>query len=427
MKKYSVLIPLILSLSVLLCGCKSTDYKKAVNLYAEGAFAQAASMFTDLGDYKDSHDMYLLCRYSIAMETMAEGDYEYAIEIFESLGSYKDSEDKILECRYAIAQAAMDKDNLEDALALFDELGSFSDAGQKSDQCRIALARKSFDQGIWRNVVAYLTKQDGTVLGTDDAEVSTMMMLSKAHIAYEDGDFDTVVQLLADYELKDDEPIYTEAIAAQSTGAFASSMQEALDNRDTDAVSVALSSYYENASDDELPRQTLSDAFTAFASQEDFPLFQFMDSVLDATTEYSFHDELKAIVDAGLSNRMSAYLMSGNWLRTNGASMQGAILEVTKDENGALIGTLIDTANIPMPLFFDGDLKWKNLSFTDAGNFELDDYTVNYNYSNYAINSTTYYAGHAMIDYASNIISIEIYAGPGATNGAYQTWEMIGK
>lgn len=61
MKKRIVLIILVLTLSICLTACKSSDYKKAIELQGTGNYQAAADIFTQLADYEDSADHLAGC------------------------------------------------------------------------------------------------------------------------------------------------------------------------------------------------------------------------------------------------------------------------------------------------------------------------------------------------------------------------------
>ena len=44
----------VLAVSLLLTGCKSSEYKEAKKLAADGEYTKAITAFTALGEYKDS-------------------------------------------------------------------------------------------------------------------------------------------------------------------------------------------------------------------------------------------------------------------------------------------------------------------------------------------------------------------------------------
>lgn len=95
-------ILLVAASVVLLTACDSGDYKKATNLYNSGQFKEAADLFESLGDYEDSADMLLICRYEEANQLMNEGKYEDAAAIYESIIGYSDAADKLAEANSKI-------------------------------------------------------------------------------------------------------------------------------------------------------------------------------------------------------------------------------------------------------------------------------------------------------------------------------------
>ena len=134
MKKFSVLL-LAFLLVISLTGCKGSDYKQAMELYANDDYAAALAIFTELGDYKDSSDMVCACKYEIAQQLLLDGDYEGALAVFEELGDYKDCREQIeivLEKQkseaYAEAFALLEIGNYQQAYAAFEALGDYRDS-----------------------------------------------------------------------------------------------------------------------------------------------------------------------------------------------------------------------------------------------------------------------------------------------------------
>ena len=94
MKKFIALL-LTFLLVISLTGCKGSDYKQAMELYANDDYAAALAIFTELGDYKDSSSMVSKCKYAMAQQLILDGDYEGALVLFEELGDYKDSAESL--------------------------------------------------------------------------------------------------------------------------------------------------------------------------------------------------------------------------------------------------------------------------------------------------------------------------------------------
>lgn len=71
MKKRIALV-LALLLALTLTGCKSNDYKSAVNAMECGDYATAAQQLEALGDYQDSKQLLKQCRYALAVEDFTQ-------------------------------------------------------------------------------------------------------------------------------------------------------------------------------------------------------------------------------------------------------------------------------------------------------------------------------------------------------------------
>ncbi len=82
---------LALLLALTLTGCKSNDYKSAVNAMESGDYATAAQQLEALGDYKESQQMLRQCRYALAVEDFNNENFEKAVEEFRNLGDYLDA------------------------------------------------------------------------------------------------------------------------------------------------------------------------------------------------------------------------------------------------------------------------------------------------------------------------------------------------
>lgn len=121
---------LVVAMMLSLCGCSSSDYKKAVALFDEGDYAAAYEMFIALGDYNDSPEMATQCQYELATDLMEKGDYKSAATTFGTLGSYADSEELATECRYKYAVDLVASGDYETAAVEFEALGDYEDSAQ---------------------------------------------------------------------------------------------------------------------------------------------------------------------------------------------------------------------------------------------------------------------------------------------------------
>lgn len=97
-KKNLKALAMILCCMALLTGCKSTDYKKASELFAAGDFEEARPVFESLGDYKEAQALLKECEtriaYDKAVSLQEAEDYAGAAEIFLSLGGYLDARER---------------------------------------------------------------------------------------------------------------------------------------------------------------------------------------------------------------------------------------------------------------------------------------------------------------------------------------------
>lgn len=93
--KKAICVICTLAICLALTGCDSSQYKKAMSLYENGEYEKASEIFEELGDYENSSEMALSCKYTKAEEALASGNYEIAISFYESVPGYRDSESKL--------------------------------------------------------------------------------------------------------------------------------------------------------------------------------------------------------------------------------------------------------------------------------------------------------------------------------------------
>lgn len=131
-KRICLSLCMVLTAAAILTGCgKGGNYKKAMSMYENGQYEEAAAKFTELGDYEDSQDMVMACNYEAAKVLFDAGDYEEAKKAFAELGDYEKSSDYIKECDYNSASALLDEGDYEGAIAVFETIPDFKDAQEK--------------------------------------------------------------------------------------------------------------------------------------------------------------------------------------------------------------------------------------------------------------------------------------------------------
>ncbi len=100
MKKITaIILAEVIVMAFTLSGCDSSDYKKAMELYNEGNYTEAAAMFEKLGDYEDSAKMLDICTNEAKLieadELLKAGDTEAVKAILDEVGGYEGATDMI--------------------------------------------------------------------------------------------------------------------------------------------------------------------------------------------------------------------------------------------------------------------------------------------------------------------------------------------
>ena len=72
------------------------------------AYEEAIRWFTEAGDYSDSADRILECRFRIGMEQMNQNDLPAAIDTFTQLGDYKEASQYRSDCMFSYAQSHLE-------------------------------------------------------------------------------------------------------------------------------------------------------------------------------------------------------------------------------------------------------------------------------------------------------------------------------
>lgn len=135
---------LLSCLCVLMTGCKSSDYKKAVQYQENGSYTEAIAVYSELGDYEDAQSRLNECQneldYAEAKEKMEKADYKAANDLLSKLGDFKDSSTLLVECRneidYAEAMGLMEKSDYQAAEKLFSQLEGYKDSDEQKATCK---------------------------------------------------------------------------------------------------------------------------------------------------------------------------------------------------------------------------------------------------------------------------------------------------
>lgn len=164
MKKVLATI-LVIVMAISLCGCDSSNYKKATSLYEAGNYEEAAAMFEELGDYENSAEMVNVCKYTHAAKLLEAKEYESAKAIFVELGNYADSVNFSKECSYQQAESLFAEGKYEEAVAVYEDIPEYLDA-----QDKINAAKKEIMFSKYGDVIELMT--EGLWFYESDAELT---------------------------------------------------------------------------------------------------------------------------------------------------------------------------------------------------------------------------------------------------------------
>ena len=97
------LLTLVIVIAFAFAGCgKGGDYKKALSLFENGQYGEAASIFQELGDYENSVEMAKSSKYQEGKALFDAGSFEEARNIFSGLGEYEDCKALMEDCDHQI-------------------------------------------------------------------------------------------------------------------------------------------------------------------------------------------------------------------------------------------------------------------------------------------------------------------------------------
>ena len=152
----------------------NSNYSKAEDLLRKGSFEEAKTIFTALGDFKDSKDKVIECDYRYAKQIMDDGYYWTSYNEFNELIGYKDSESLATESLYLLASAILNNEKGFDAYVayessydLFQQLGDYKDSEELAKKSMYLLAMSYYDDAEYDVAYEYLA-QLGHYQGADE-------------------------------------------------------------------------------------------------------------------------------------------------------------------------------------------------------------------------------------------------------------------
>lgn len=157
LRKFIAFLTASIAVLFMFTACDGSEYKKALELMEHENYEDAAVIFSEISDYKDSSEMLKRCNYEIAVGYFNSQKYEQAIEMFNSLGDYKDSVVKINDCKKGMANNYFAAGEYEAAIPIFEEFGDY----EAIKDCK------------WGMLIDYCTKNEVNRVLEHDSSKST--------------------------------------------------------------------------------------------------------------------------------------------------------------------------------------------------------------------------------------------------------------
>jgi len=135
----AVILLCLLALLVSGCGDKASAYDKALELFADGEYADAAAAFSKLGDYLQAETY---AAYAQGLTYYEQGGYTEAEPYFEQTRDFMYGDQRY---RFCHAYVLQETGAFAQAAQWYEELGEFEDAVYAAAYCRARAAMESED------------------------------------------------------------------------------------------------------------------------------------------------------------------------------------------------------------------------------------------------------------------------------------------
>ena len=145
----------VISMGLVLGGCSSISnmvnptpspeerkYQQAEEFFANGNFADAATLYSELGTYSDSSIKYKNAVIEQANVMFSNGEYESVIDYLEDNTS-NEAKELISKCYLELGNVMFDKNEYEKALTYYRQ--SKEDVSSKINECNYRIAKKKYD------------------------------------------------------------------------------------------------------------------------------------------------------------------------------------------------------------------------------------------------------------------------------------------
>lgn len=134
-------------------------YNSANKCLNSGQYADALAIYEELGEYKDSSEKVIPCRYQLASSQLENEEYQNAYDNFSLLKEYEDSKSKFQESGYGYAQALMAEKKYQEALDVLDSVGEYKKSSELKEQCYLDGAKQFYDNKDYKNAVIWYQHQ----------------------------------------------------------------------------------------------------------------------------------------------------------------------------------------------------------------------------------------------------------------------------
>ena len=168
---------------------KDEDYQTALNLMESGEFLEASRVFAGLDDYKDSMLLVEECQalqldadYRAADAAYGNGDYESAIRQFQALGSYADAQERYRSANYEYGCLLLEQGKYERAILCFRDSSGYSDAREKITHANYLFGCSLLDAGKYEAAISRFEKC-GNYLDASDNILKAKYGYVKANMA----------------------------------------------------------------------------------------------------------------------------------------------------------------------------------------------------------------------------------------------------
>ena len=118
---------------------KSVIYELALAAEKSGAVDEALKILNDLGDYADSHTLYLELAYQQGISRSKAYDYQSAISYLELANGFKDAASQLNWSKYQYAGELYLQERYQEALDIYKSLGDYVNSRKYADNCRIKI------------------------------------------------------------------------------------------------------------------------------------------------------------------------------------------------------------------------------------------------------------------------------------------------